>query len=151
MRFPIPVWRRHRATGCAAPYYRWLFFAAGPLEAAAINRMMGFVVPPERETMMGYGTYGAVIDTLEGAVAGREYIVGERFTAADIYVGSHIGFGMEFGTIEKRPAFESYWQRLAIRPAAMRAREIDDALMPQHPVPGPTARLTRDARRPPRA
>ena len=122
-----------------APYYRWLFFAAGPLEAAASNKMMGFAVPPGREMMMGYGTYEAVIDALDGALAGREYLVGERFTAADVYVGSHVGFGMEFGTIEKRPAFESYWQRLASRPAALRARQIDDALMAQHPIPGQPA------------
>jgi glutathione S-transferase len=119
-----------------APYYRWLFFAAGPLEAAASNKMMGFAVPPGREVMMGYGTYEAVIDALEAALSGREYLVGERFTTADIYLGSHIGFGMEFGTIEKRPTFESYWRRLSARPAALRAREIDDALMPQYPIPG---------------
>ncbi len=122
-----------------APYYRWLFFAAGPIEAAASNKAMGFVVPSGREMMMGYGTYDAVIETLEGALSGREYLVGERFTAADVYLGSHIGFGMQFGTIEKRPAFETYWQRLAIRPAAVRAREIDDALKPGHPVPSPPA------------
>jgi glutathione S-transferase len=122
-----------------APYYRWLFFAAGPVEAAASNKAMGFVVPPEREMMMGYGTYQAVIDTLDGVLSDREYIIGERFTAADVYLGSHIGFGMEFGTIEKRPAFESYWQRLAARPAAIRARQIDDALLPQHPLPGQPA------------
>jgi glutathione S-transferase len=122
-----------------APYYRWLFFAAGPLEAAASNKMMGFTVPPGREVMMGYGTYKAVINALEGALSGREYLVGERFTAADVYVGSHIGYGMEFGGIEKRPAFESYWQRLSARPAALRAKQIDDALMPQHPIPGQPA------------
>lgn len=118
------------------PYYRWLFFAAGPLEAAASNKMMGFAVPPGREVMIGYGTYETVIDTLDAALSAREYLVGERFTAADIYLGSHIGYGMEFGTIEKRPVFESYWQRLAARPALMRAKQIDDALMPQHPIPG---------------
>jgi glutathione S-transferase len=118
-----------------APYYRWLFFAAGPLEAAATNKAMGFAVPPGREMMMGYGTYEAVIDALESAISGYEYLVGERFTAADVYVGSHIGYGMEFGTIEKRLVFESYWQRLAARPAALRAKQIDDALMPRHPLP----------------
>src|SRR3954451_22062819 len=98
--------------------------------------MMGLAVPLGRDMMMGYGTYEAVIDALDNAVSGREYIVGERFTAADVYLGSHIGFGMEFGTIEKRPSFETYWQRLASRPAALRARQIDDALMPEHPIPG---------------
>jgi glutathione S-transferase len=121
------------------PYYRWLFFAAGPLEAAASNKMMGFAVPEGREVMMGYGSYEAVIDALEGALSGHDYVVGKRFTAADVYLGSHIGYGMEFGTIEKRPVFEAYWQRLASRPAALRAKQIDDALMPQHPVPSQPA------------
>jgi glutathione S-transferase len=71
---------------------------------------------------------------LETAVSRGEYLVGDRFTAADVYVGSHIDFGMQFGTLEKRPAFEQYRQRLSIRPAALRAKEIDDALTAQRPV-----------------
>ncbi|HEX5317542.1 MAG TPA: glutathione S-transferase family protein [Stellaceae bacterium] len=110
------------------PYYRWLFFAAGPLEAAASNHAMGFVVPKERARMMGYGTYGDVMNALEGAVSRGDYIAGDRFTAADVYVGSHIGFGLQFGTIEKRPAFERYVARIAARPAALRAKKIDDDL-----------------------
>ncbi len=112
------------------PYYRWLFFAAGPLDAAASNHALGFAVPEGRERMMGYGTYGDVMNTLERAVEGREYLVGDRFSAADLYLGSHLGFGMQFGAIEKRPAFQRYWARLADRPAAVRARAIDDALVP---------------------
>jgi glutathione S-transferase len=111
------------------PYYRWLFFAAGPLEAAASNRALGFIVPEGRERMIGYGSYEAVIDTLEQAVSGGDWLAGYAFSAADVYVGSHIGFGMQFGTIERRPAFERSCARISARPAAVRAREIDDALM----------------------
>ncbi len=112
-----------------APYYRWLFFAAGPAEAAASNKAMGFVVPPERERMMGYGRIELVMDTLEAAVSQSDYLAGSTFTAADLYVGSHLGFGMMFGMIEKRPAFERYWQKLSARPACLRAKELDDALV----------------------
>ena len=111
------------------PYYRWLFFAAGPLEAAVVNRAFGFEVPPERSRAVGYGSYADVMDTLEGAVGDRAVLVGDRFTAADLYLGSQIGWGLQFGTIEKRPAFERYWAGLADRPAAVRARAIDDALI----------------------
>jgi glutathione S-transferase len=111
-----------------APYYRWLFFAAGPAEAAVSNKAAGFVVPPERERMMGYGRIELVLDTLESAVRQSDYLAGNAFTAADLYVGSHLGFGMMFGMIEKRPAFERYWQRLSARPACLRAKELDDAL-----------------------
>jgi len=109
-----------------APYYRWLFFCAGPYEAASSNKVLGFVVPPERERMMGYGNIGKVLSTLEAAVSSGDYLVGNSFTAADVYVGSQIGFGMMFGMLEARPAFERYWQRLSARPAFVRAKQLDE-------------------------
>jgi glutathione S-transferase len=108
------------------PYYRWLFFAAGPVEAAASNRALGLVVPVGRERMIGYGTFDDTMNTLENAVSRGEYLVGDRFSAADVYVGSHIAFGLQFGTLEKRAAFERYVARLFARPAALRAKQIDD-------------------------
>jgi glutathione S-transferase len=114
-----------------ADYYRWLFFAAGPLEAASSNKALGFQVPAERERMIGYGTYGATLDTLEGALKGKSFIAAGKFTAADVYVGSHLGFGMQFGTIEKRKVFEDYWARLMERPAHKRASELDNAAIKQ--------------------
>ncbi|MBV9656248.1 MAG: glutathione S-transferase family protein, partial [Acetobacteraceae bacterium] len=117
------------------PYFRWLFFTAGPLEAALTDRALGWTVPENREGMAGYGSYARVLDALEHAVSAGPYLAGDRFSAADLYVGSQIGWGMMFGTIDKRPAFEQYWQGLRDRPAAVRAREIDDALIPAQPKP----------------
>jgi glutathione S-transferase len=114
-------------------YYRWLFFAAGPVEAAVTSRSLGFEPKPEQRRMAGFGCLDDVVNTLEKAVEGRDFIAGGRFSAADVYVGSQIGWGMQFGTIEKRPAFEAYWEKVGNRPAAIRAREIDDALMPSQP------------------
>jgi glutathione S-transferase len=113
------------------PYYRWLFFGAGPLEAAWTNQALGVVVPPERERMAGYGNIATVLDVLEKAVARAPYLVGDSFTATDLYIGSQLGFGLQFGMIEKRPAFVEYVGRLSARPAAVRAKQIDDALSPQ--------------------
>ncbi len=110
------------------PYYRWLFFAAGPLEAAASNKALGLEVPEGRERMMGYGSYADVMNALEPLVGGGDYLVGDSFSAADLYLGAQLGWGMMFGTIERRPAFEAYWERISRRPAALRAKEIDDAL-----------------------
>ncbi len=59
------------------------------------------------------------------------FIAGDRFSAADVYVGSQIGWGLAFGTIESRPAFAAYWSRISERPAAVRARALDDAAMPK--------------------
>ena len=110
-------------------YYRWLFFAAGPLEAATLNHSLGFEVPAELERSAGYGTLQAVIDTLEGALSGGPYVAGESFSAADVYVGAHIGWGMHLmKTIEPRPVFEDYWKRVGERPAHVRAEAKDDAL-----------------------
>jgi glutathione S-transferase len=114
-----------------APYYRWLFFTAGPVEAAVSNKALGFVVPPERERMMGYGNVERALNTLEAAISRSEYLAGDSFTAADLYAGSHIGFGMMCGTLEKRPAFVQYWERISARPACRRAKELDDALAAQ--------------------
>ena len=112
-------------------YYRWLFFAAGPMEAAVTAKALGLLAPADKIGMAGYGSFEQTIDTLERAVAGREFIAGDRFTAADVYVGSQIAWGLLFGTIEKRAAFTEYVGRLQARPAAQRASALDDAAMPK--------------------
>lgn len=111
-------------------YYRWLFFAAGPLEAAVTNHALKLEPPAEKRGMVGYGDFDTVVNTLEQAVSGVDYITGTRFTAADVYVGSHVGWGMQFGTLEARPAFEAYWSRISDRDACRRAKELDDAAVP---------------------
>lgn len=110
------------------PYYRWLFFAAGPVEAAVTNRAFGFQVPEGREGSAGYGCMDDVLDALQGLLDGREFVTG-RFSAADVYLGSAVGWGLMFGTLPERPGFRAHHERLAARPAAVRAREIDDALI----------------------
>ncbi|RCW28539.1 glutathione S-transferase [Ciceribacter lividus] len=110
-------------------YYRWLFFAAGPLEAATSNRALGFEVPADRRGMIGYGSFEDVMDTLEYAVSRTPFVAGDRFTAADVYVGSQIGWGLHMESIERRPAFETYLARVTDRPAAARARSLDNAAM----------------------
>jgi len=110
-------------------YYRWLFFTAGPVEAAVTNKSQGFT--SDKKRMLGYGTYEDTMNALEYGVTRNDYICGTQFTAADVYVGAQIGWGLMFGTIDKRPAFEAYVGRLRSRPAAKRASEIDDAAMPK--------------------
>lgn len=111
------------------PYYRWLFFGAGPVEAAASNKGLGVVVPAEKQGMVGYGSLDAVTSALEQAVTGKTFIAGARFTAADLYLASQLGWLTHFGVLEKRPAFEAYMGPHLARPAAVRAREIDDAII----------------------
>ncbi len=112
-----------------ADYYRWLFFAAGPVEAAVINRALQWEVPADKQMMAGYGHFDAAMDGLETAIAGKTWICGDRFTAADVYVGSQIDWGLVFGSIPTRPAFADYADRLRDRPAYKRQKAIDNALM----------------------
>ena len=114
-----------------ADYYRWLFFAAGPVEHAITNRSLAVTPTEQQQRMAGYGHYDLTIDTFERAVAAHPYIAGDRFTAADVYVGAQVGWGLQFGTVPKREAFTDYWGRLEARDAWKRASAIDDALMPK--------------------
>jgi glutathione S-transferase len=112
-----------------APYFRWLFFGAGPVESVVITKALGMEVKPEMKRMVGWGDATDTLNALEGAVAGREFIAGDAFSAADLYIAAQLGWGMQFGGIEKRPAFETFAGRHQGRPAAVRAREIDDKLL----------------------
>lgn len=113
-------------------FLRWMFFAAGPLEAAVTAKSMNLLAPADKAGTLGYGTFEAAIDALEGAVSGDgPWILGDRFSAADVYVGSQINWGLMFKSIPDRPAFVAYADRLRARPAYLRASEIDDALMPK--------------------
>ena len=118
-------------------YLRWLFFAAGPLEAAITARSLGLLAPPDKAGMVGYGSFDQVVDALETAVSGDgPWILGDRFSAADVYVGSQIAWGLQFKTLPERDAFKAYAGRLYQRTAAIRAREIDDALIAEAGVGG---------------
>lgn len=111
------------------PYYRWLFFTAGPIEQAITAKACGWEVPEERQGMVGFGSLKTVLDTIEDAIKDRDYVVGDSFTAADLYLTSALGWGMNGGTIEKRSAFETYVARSMQRPAYIRANDIDNKLL----------------------
>ncbi|TGX52822.1 glutathione S-transferase family protein [Sphingomonas gei] len=115
-----------------ADYYRWLFFAAGPVEQAVTNNVAKFDPAPEQARMFGYGSFAATVDVLEAAVSAHPYIAGDRFTAADVYVGSAVGWGTLFGTLPKRDAFTAYFERLTGREAYARAAAKDDALIAEN-------------------
>jgi glutathione S-transferase len=114
-----------------ADYYRWMFYAAGPVEAAVSNRAMGWEAPPERERMFGYGNFDRVVAVLEGLFSQRDYVCGDRFTAADVYVGSQIMFPLQFGMLPERDSFLRYRDRLQARDAYKRATEIDEQIIAQ--------------------
>ena len=114
-----------------ADYYRWMFFAAGPVEAAFSNKAMGWEAPPERRMMMGYGTFDLAIGAIETAIKGKAFIAGDRFSAADVYVGSILDFMINFKLLEPSTTVTDYLAPLRARAAYKRAKQIDAALAPQ--------------------
>ena len=108
-----------------AAYFRWLFFAAGPLEQAIIARSLGWEVPEGKHGQAGFGSLELTIDALGAWLSQNDFIAGSRFTMADTYVGSQFVWGLRFGSIPERPAFRAYVDRITQRPAYAEANAID--------------------------
>jgi glutathione S-transferase len=116
-------------------YLRWLFFGAGCAEPAIVDRMLNRP-QPERTAAMGYGTYADTVNVLEKALTPGPYLLGDRFSAADVYIGSQIGFGMMTKALEPRPIFQDYYARLSERSAYKRVNEQADKLTAQMKAAG---------------
>ena len=110
-----------------ADYYRWMFFSAGPVEAAVTNRAMKVEPNEDQQRMAGYGTFERTMEVLEQAIARNMFVAGNRFTAADVYVGSGVGWYTRFGMLPQSAVFDAYLERIESRPAYKRAGELDDA------------------------
>jgi glutathione S-transferase len=108
-------------------YLRWLFFGAGCVEAAVIDQMFSRPAP-SRPAALGYGNYADTMNTLERAITPGPYILGDRFSAADVYIGAAIGWGISMKAIEPRPAFVKYLGLLTERPAYKRFTAQNEAL-----------------------
>jgi len=116
------------APSARGPYYRWLLFGAGCLEAAAINHGLGVEIAPEQEGMVGYRNFAATLDAIEWQLGRSTHIAGETFTAADVYLGAQLAWGLEFGAIKDRERISDYVERVNARPAHERAAGLDDTL-----------------------
>lgn len=112
-----------------AAYYRWLFFAAGPIEQAVTNKANGFEPTPEKARMFGYGSYDLAVNTLADHLASSAFVCGDRFTAADVYVGSQVMWGTQFATLPSLQPFLDYGERLSAREAYRRGKLIDGKLI----------------------
>ncbi len=115
----------------SASFYRWMFFGAGPLEQAVVNASFGWVPQgPQEARRTGYGSLETVVATLTDHLAKNDYIADGRFTAADVYLGSQVGWGLAFKSIPANDTLAAYWARLEPRAARKAAATKDDALMP---------------------
>jgi glutathione S-transferase len=119
-----------------AAYFRWMFFAAGPLEQAVVAQAMGWQVPEGREGMAGFGTFERTLDTVDAWLSANDFAAGARFTMADVYLGSQFVWGLRFGSIPERPAFRAYVERCTARPAYGEANAIDGKLIAEAQAKG---------------
>ncbi len=111
-------------------YLKWLFFAPGVFEPAVADRAFKRVEPPPRSAI-GYGDFDTVMDVVARAVSAAPYLVGGRFTAADLLIGANLRWAMAFGLIPKREEFARYVAQLDARPAYQRAAARDAEIAAQ--------------------
>jgi glutathione S-transferase len=109
-------------------YYRWLFFASGPLDTASTLKSLGYGPPPMGDVRAGWGSLDRVVAMLEVTLAGRDWLAGGKFSAADLYLGSLLDWAVRFGNVPETPVFQRYVDRVTDRPAYWRAVELDDQL-----------------------
>ena len=119
-----------------ADYYRWMFFSAGPLEQAVTNNFAGFHAAEQQQRMFGYGNYDLAVKTLADHLASRPYVCGSRFNAADVYIGSSVMWGTQFGTLPKLDSFMAYGDRLSQREAYKRGKDEDNQLIAEMQTAG---------------
>ena len=82
--------------------------------------------------MVGYGDFDRTLNTFRAAVTKHPYVCGDTFTAADVYVGSQVAWGLQFGTLPDSPDLRAYVERLHSRPAFKLGTEKDDAAMAEY-------------------
>lgn len=110
-----------------ADYYRWMFFAAGPFEAAITAITTEFVADEAQQMSLGYGSVDRVLGALERLFSSRDYVCGDRFTMADVYMCSHISYTSMAGILDATDAMKAYVERCEARPAKAAAQAIDFA------------------------
>jgi len=110
------------------PYLKWLFYAPSCIEPAMIDKALNR--PPAPRTTAGWADYDTVVSVVRDATAkAAPYLLGERFTAADVIVGSTLRWGVQFKLLPDLPEFIAYVDRVRARPALQRQIAYDDALM----------------------
>jgi len=115
------------------PYLRWSLFAPSVIEPGALAKIASWDYKPSQA---GWGTYDTMLTTMEHAIGKGPYLLGERFTMADIIFGGTVRFMLEFNLVEARPSFVAYAERLGARPAFQRAHEVNASVVRAHDLTG---------------
>ena len=99
-------------------YFRWSCFAPSVIEPGSLAKAAHWEFKPSQA---GWGEYEAMLGSMESAIADRKFVLGDRFSMADVIFGGTIRYMLRFKMLEPRPAFTAYDERLAARPALQRA------------------------------
>lgn len=108
-----------------ATYLRWSLFAPSVIEPGALAKMAGWAF---KEGQAGWGSYEAMLAAIESAVTKGEFLLGDTFSMADVIFGGTLRYMLAFKLIEARPPFSAYTERLAARPAFVRAEARNAAI-----------------------
>ncbi|MGA3983329.1 glutathione S-transferase family protein [Ralstonia nicotianae] len=107
-------------------YLRWMVFYGSCFEPALVDRSMQR--PPAPPARSPYGDFGAVNSLINAQLSDSPYLLGERFTAADVLWGSALHWTVGFGLVPETPVLRAYIDRILARPAIQRSRALDEAL-----------------------
>jgi glutathione S-transferase len=112
-----------------AAYFRWTLFAPSVIEPGMSAKSAGWEFKPGQ---VGWGDHDTMVKTMEHAIAGRDYILGDQFSIADVVFGGTIRFMLRFGLLTPSPTFTAYAERLGARPACQRADARNAAIAKEH-------------------
>ena len=107
-------------------YLRWILFAPSVIEPGSMAKMAGWTF---REGAAGWGSHDAMLSAMESALSKGDFVLGDRFSMADIVFGGTVRYMLQFKMLEPRPAFTAYAERLSARPASQRAQAKNDAVV----------------------
>ncbi|MDA3913367.1 glutathione S-transferase family protein [Oleiagrimonas sp.] len=108
------------------PYLRWMVYYGSCFEPAVVDRSQKR--EPALRATSPYGTWQEVLDTLSQQLETGPWLLGERFTAADVLWGTALNWTVGFDLVPDTPLFRAYIDRVMGRPAMQRATQMDAEL-----------------------
>lgn len=114
-------------------YLRWSLFAPSVIEPGVMAKAAGWAFKPGSA---GWGTHEAMLDAMESAVKKGPFLLGERFTMADVIFGGTLRYMLSFKLLEPRESFTAYVERLSARPGSKRAEAVNAKVLAEHAPKG---------------
>ena len=112
------------------PYLRWLVFYGSSFEPACVDKALKR--EPGRPAMLPYGDFDTTLKTVTDQLKRGPYILGERFTAADLLWGGALNWITMFGIVDKTPEIAAYVERVTARPSFAKVNARDAELVAEH-------------------